>query len=135
MEARSEVSVRRLLQRAGEENVAALIALRRAELASQDSDPADSAMDVRSNLDDLEASLARIRAAGTLALHRLDLALDGQAVMEALGCRPGRVVGEALRFLTERVLENPACNTPEGLRSLLSTWKPAGERAAVTAPS
>ena len=116
-----DTSLRRLLQRAGEENVLALIALRRAEIgaaARGDDAPA------RARLDALEAGLARVRAAGALALHRFDLAIDGEGVMQALGCRPGRTVGAALRFLTERVLEDPACNTPERLRALLAGWTP-----------
>jgi tRNA nucleotidyltransferase (CCA-adding enzyme) len=137
VEPESDISVRRLLQRAGEENVVALIALRRAELAADDAadggrgDAASrevrdtTAAAARARLDALEAALARVRAAGTLALHRFDLALDGEAVMQALGCGPGRIVGAALRFLTERVLEDPACNTPERLQALLAGWKAA----------
>ncbi|MCC6642293.1 MAG: CCA tRNA nucleotidyltransferase [Deltaproteobacteria bacterium] len=120
----SDTSVRRLLQRAGEANVSALITLRRAELAASGSGGDAQA---RARIDALEAGLARVRAAGALALHRLDLAMDGAGVMQALGCRPGRVVGEALRFLTERVLEDPACNTPERLRALLAGWTPPAE--------
>jgi len=116
--------------------VVALIALRRAELSATDvsgSAGADAAScearntiaaATRVRLDALEAALARVRAAGTLALHRFDLALDGEAVMQALNCGPGRVVGAALRFLTERVLEDPACNTPECLCALLAEWEP-----------
>jgi len=136
VEPESDTSVRRLLQRAGEENVVALITLRRAELSaahvsgSAGADAASceardiTAAAARARLEALEAGLSRVRAAGTLALHRFDLALDGEAVMQALGCGPGRVVGAALRFLTERVLEDPACNTPEHLRALLAEWEP-----------
>jgi len=49
------------------------------------------------------------------------------AVREVLGCGPGRVVGQALRHLTDRVVEDPARNTPEQLRALLERW--AAERA------
>jgi hypothetical protein len=31
-------------------------------------------------------------------------------------------VGRALAYLTDRVLEDPACNTPEALRTLLAEW-------------
>lgn len=168
-----DTSLRRLLQRAGEENVAALIALRRAELgaaaaavraapsdrAASDAgreplrarpDPAaDPALrehgathrgasvpasdvgrdtDLLARLAAIEAGLARIRAAGALALHRFDLAIDGEGVMQALGCGPGHTVGAALRFLTERVLEDPGCNTPHRLRELLAGWTPPPER-------
>jgi tRNA nucleotidyltransferase (CCA-adding enzyme) len=124
VEPASDASVRRLLQRAGAENVLALLALRRAELQVGAAALHPDAASARARIDAVEAGLARVRAAGVLALHRLDLALDGQAVMETLGCRPGRVVGAALRFLTERVLEEPGHNTPEGLRALLAGWQP-----------
>jgi tRNA nucleotidyltransferase (CCA-adding enzyme) len=54
-----------------------------------------------------------------VALRRLDLVVDGQFVMEVLGCAPGPQVGRALRFLTDRVLEDPGRNTPDTLRALL----------------
>ena len=39
-----------------------------------------------------------------------DLVIDGNDVMEHLGIRPGRVVGDALNFMLERVLDDPALN-------------------------
>jgi hypothetical protein len=58
-----------------------------------------------------------------------DLALDGRAVAEALGTAPGPRVGEALRYLLERVLEDPQENSPERLRAALRNWPArAGER-------
>jgi len=67
----------------------------------------------------LRAGFDRERGRQDLALHRLDLALDGRAVMEILGCPPGPEVGRALRALTERVLEDPTLNTAERLRETL----------------
>ena len=78
----------------------------------------------------LRAAVERVRRSGTLALRRLDLALDGRAVMQILGCGPGREVGRALRALTEAVVEDPGCNTPEGLRQRLRAWKAAGSPSA-----
>jgi tRNA nucleotidyltransferase (CCA-adding enzyme) len=122
----SDTSVRRLLQRAGAENVAFLVALRRAELTAGTLAPGFDAPGSLARVAALERAIERVQAAGTLALHRLDLALDGRAVMQALGCRPGRTVGAALRYLTERVLEDPARNTPEALRALLLDWRTVG---------
>lgn len=114
-------SLRRLLQKAGDEDALALVALRRAELEAS---PSSGGTIARERVDAIAAGLDRLRSAGALALHRLDLALDGAGVMEALGVGPGRHVGEALRYLTERVLEDPSRNTPEGLRALLVGWQP-----------
>lgn len=116
-------AVRRLLRRVGEEDLLRLVALRRAELAVTPEAPgADLA---RARLEELEATLERIHSDGALALSRRDLALDGAAVMAHLGCGPGRSVGRALDHLTECVLEDPSCNTAEGLRSLLDAWHAA----------
>lgn len=118
----SDTSVRRLLQRAGDENADALLALRRAEIRAGDPAQAEAALrGVRA----IEESIARVRSLGALALHRFDLALDGRAVTRALGFGPGPHVGEALRFLTERVLEDPSRNTREGLFALLDGWRPS----------
>jgi tRNA nucleotidyltransferase (CCA-adding enzyme) len=115
----SDSSVRRLLKRAGEENVDALVALREAELGAWEARRPEYVRSVRAELVVLRAGIARVRAAGHVALRRLDLAVDGQFVMGVLGCAPGPMVGRALRFLTDRVLEDPARNTPEALRVLL----------------
>ncbi len=66
----------------------------------------------------------RVRAvlSSGVPLSADELALDGQAVMSRLGVPPGRVVGEAIRFLLDLVLGDPAQNTPEKLGAALSTW-------------
>ena len=66
-----------------------------------------------------------MRRSGALALHRFDLAIRGDEVVRLLGCRPGPQVGRALRFLTECVIEDPACNTPDRLRARLASWDAA----------
>ncbi|HYB11835.1 MAG TPA: tRNA cytidylyltransferase [Myxococcota bacterium] len=118
----SDTSVRRLLKRAGEGNVEGLLALREAELQAWERQRPEYVRTVRADLRVLRAGLARVRSAGHVALQRLDLAVDGRFVMEVLGCAPGPAIGRALRFLTDRVLEDPARNTPEGLRGLLLDW-------------
>jgi len=110
----SPLSLRRLLSRVGEEGVAALLALREAELSAHPQNPA-----AKEVVGALRAAFERQRERHDLALHRLDLALDGREVMEILGCRPGPEVGRALHRLTERVLEDPSLNTPERLREIL----------------
>jgi hypothetical protein len=91
--------------------VAALLALREAELGAGAAG--------QESLATLRGAFERERGRQDLALHRLDLALDGRAVMEVLDCRPGPMVGRALRWLTERVLEDPTLNTAERLREIL----------------
>jgi len=119
---RSDADVRRLLRRAGEDEVAALLWLREAELAIADAG-APEVQAGRARLDALRAHIDRVRAAGSLALRRTDLALDGRAVMELLGVGPGPLVGEALRHLGDCAIEDPSCNTRERLYERLRAWR------------
>ena len=123
-EAEHDASVRRLLRRAGEADFDGLVALRRAELERGEASRRSDAEAVRERLHLLEQAAARVRLSGALALHRFDLAIRGDEVMHLLRCRPGPQVGRALRFLTECVIEDPACNTPDRLRALLASWAP-----------
>ena len=55
-------------------------------------------------------------------LYTRELALDGNAIMATLGVGPGRLVGEATRFLLEQVLDSPGKNQPAELVALLRSW-------------
>ena len=121
-EAAHDASVRRLLRRAGESDFDALVALRRAELEQGEAARRSDAAAARERLRQLEQAAARVRRSGALALHRFDLAIRGDEVVRLLGCRPGPRVGRALRFLTECVIEDPTCNTPDRLRARLARW-------------
>ena len=50
-----------------------------------------------------------------------------------LGIAPGRAVGEALRHLLDRVLEDPSLNTPAALESEIVAWWSARAASAGTA--
>ena len=119
VDASRDAAVRRHLKRVGPANVQDLLALRHAELAH--GSVADAA-EARERLAALEAGLERVQRAGRLALQRQDLAIDGEEVMERLGRGPGPVVGRALAWLTEQVVEDPSRNTPEALRRLLERF-------------
>lgn len=114
-----DASLRRLIKRAGEANVDALIALRRAEIEAA-GDPGGEDM---ARLEGVERGIERVRRGGGLALRRFDLALNGRGVMQQLGCGPGPEVGRALAHLTDRVVEDPTCNTRERLLALLEAWR------------
>jgi tRNA nucleotidyltransferase (CCA-adding enzyme) len=120
-DAERDASVRRLLRRAGED-FDGLLALRRAELERGADAKRPDAPGARARLAALEQAAARARQAGTLALHRFDLAIRGDEVMQILGCGPGPRVGRALRFLTDCVVEDPSCNTLDALRARLADW-------------
>jgi tRNA nucleotidyltransferase (CCA-adding enzyme) len=57
--------------------------------------------------------------AGAAALKIGDLAVGGGDVMRLLGCKPGPLVGEVLRRMLERVLDDAALNTRERLEPLV----------------
>jgi tRNA nucleotidyltransferase (CCA-adding enzyme) len=115
-----DAGARRLRKRAGSEaQLARALALREAECAAGSAtDPAA----VRARLAALRERLERTKAQ---AVARAELALSGAEVMACLGVGPGPHVGAALRHLLERVLEDPAENTPERLRERLRAWSAA----------
>lgn len=69
--------------------------------------------------DDLEVRIARLREQEELASIRPDL--DGTQIMAALGVGPGRVVGEAYRFLLELRLDRGPLGE-DAARALLQEW-------------
>jgi tRNA nucleotidyltransferase (CCA-adding enzyme) len=118
----SDASLRRHLKRLGEENVAGLLALRRAELRVGAQAASPDAARARAQVEAVAAAIERVRRLGALALQRQALAIDGQEVMRVLGLAPGPAVGRALNHLTDLVIEEPARNEPETLRGLLRAW-------------
>ncbi len=69
--------------------------------------------------DDLEDRIAALSEQEELAAIRPDL--DGEQIMQILGIRPGREVGEAYRFLLELRLDEGALGTDEATRRL-AAW-------------
>ncbi|MGE5829547.1 MAG: CCA tRNA nucleotidyltransferase [Micromonosporaceae bacterium] len=87
------------------------------------------AAQLAADYDALETRIARIRAEEDLARVRPDL--DGNAIMELLGLRPGPLVGEAWRHLKELRLERGPLAHDEAVAEL-RRW--AAERGLI-APS
>ena len=71
-------------------------------------------------MDALEARIAELRAQEELDAIRPDL--DGNQVMRHLGLKPGRDVGDALRFLLELRLEEGPLGEGEAFRRLDQWW-------------
>jgi len=128
VDATRDASVRRHLRRVGEERVAALLALRRAELTVGDDARSPRVGELRERLDAVQAAFRRVEEQGELALHRKALAIGGAEVMQLLDLPPGRDVGRALAHLTDLVVEDPERNDPQTLRKLLRAWAQALER-------
>ena len=73
-------------------------------------------------MDDLEVRIDELAAAEELAALRPEL--DGNEVIEHLGVDPGRVVGEAMKFLMEIRLEEGLIGDTE-IRKRLDAWHAA----------
>jgi len=104
----TDAAVRRFIIRAGEENLDALFALRRADIYGMAGrDPRwDTLLPFRNRIEEV---LTRSRA-----LSLKDLAISGSDLM-SLGIPAGKTIGVILRELFEAVLEDQALNTREKL--------------------
>ncbi|GAA2201428.1 CCA tRNA nucleotidyltransferase [Sinomonas flava] len=78
--------------------------------------------------DDLERRIAELAEQEELAAIRPDL--DGQQIMEALGIRPGPLVGRAYAFLLNERMENGPASEDEARARLLDWWTQQPEAAA-----
>jgi tRNA nucleotidyltransferase (CCA-adding enzyme) len=74
----------------------------------------------RAAIDSVARRVAAQREAG-VALTPRALAVDGAALMGALGLPPGKALGALMAALLEAVLDEPARNTPEALLALART--------------
>jgi tRNA nucleotidyltransferase/poly(A) polymerase len=110
----NDATVRRVLARIGPSELPALWALRRADLKAR----GRLVEEGLANQAEAEARFQREidRAA---ALKVTDLAIGGDDVMQELKIGPGRLVGETLARLLERVIDDPDLNTREALIRLL----------------
>lgn len=120
----SAADVRRWLSAAGPSRAPLLLELARAEAAAMGARAEGELRAVHA----LSEAIARIRRERD-PLTPQELALDGSAVMRILGARPGPHVGEALRFLLERVLAEPGENDEAQLtKALVHWWDARGRR-------
>ena len=113
----SDGDLRRFLAAVGVENIEFQLALAEANWRGRGKG-VDQAM---AKLLRLRSRIGRILSAHP-PLDAKALALDGNEIMAVLGIGPSAAVGEASRFLLDRVLESPELNTPGALAALLRKW-------------
>jgi tRNA nucleotidyltransferase (CCA-adding enzyme) len=111
----SDGTVRRFISRVGVEHLDGLFALRAGDVRARGAGEEPGV-----EIDELKARVAG-EIAKSSALKITDLAVGGADVMEVLGCRPGPIIGDTLRALLERVLDDDTLNTREQLRALIPT--------------
>lgn len=110
----SDAAVRRFIKRVGPNRVDALLRLGHAD-----------ALGKGRNVDEELAALGELRnridteVERGSALTTGDLAIDGHDVIQALDGQAGPVVGQVLRALLERVLDDPSLNTRDKLLPLI----------------
>lgn len=118
----SDSAVRRYVRDAGDQ-LERLHILTRADVTTRNRRKADR---LGFAYDDLEERIAQLAEEEEIAAVRPEL--DGQQIMEALGVRPGPVVGEAYKFLLDlRLDEGPI--GPDAARERLLAWWAAREAA------
>ena len=106
----TDTAVRRWIRRVGPDRVEDLYVLNDADVRAKGRDfDADLA-----SLAALKAHVARVIAEGA-ALSTRDLKVNGHDLIQALGLRPGRIIGEVLDALLEAVTAEPALNDKETL--------------------
>ena len=111
-------TVRRFISRVGVEQLDGLFALRAGDVRArgQGEEPGVEIDELRARVrDELDKASA---------LKITDLAVGGGDVMEVLGCKPGPIIGDVLRALLERVLDDASLNTRDTLRALIPTVLP-----------
>ncbi len=112
----TDAAVRRLIRRAGRENIKALIALRKADIIAHGQE--DDKLTLINHLEQ------RIQGVETSALIDMtDLAVDGKKVMAVLGIGPGHLVGDILDQLLDIVIENPDMNSETTLTEKLKEMR------------
>ncbi len=109
----SDGTVRRFMSRVGVEQLDALFALRAGDVRArgQGEEPGREIDELKQRIDE------ELRNAAALKIT--DLAVGGADVMEVLGVPPGPIIGEVLRALLERVLDDASLNQRDTLRALI----------------
>lgn len=112
----SDSAVRRYVRDA-EDQLLRLHALTRADVTTRNKRKADR---LSHAYDDLEHRIAELSAQEELDSMRPEL--DGAQIMEILGIKPGKDVGDAYKFLLEIRLDEGAIGFDEAKKRLLQWW-------------
>ena len=104
----SDATVRRWIRRVGKDRVQDLYAINEADVRGKGK---DCSLDLAA-LAGLKAHVEKVLLAGD-ALSTRDLRVNGRDLMQELGVKPGRLVGELLEALLEAVVSDPAENDRE----------------------
>jgi len=112
----TDSAVRRYVRDAGDQ-LERLHILTRADCTTRNRKKAER---LARSYDALEERIARLSEEEELAAMRP--ALDGNQIMETLGIRPGREVGEAYKYLLDLRIDEGPMTEDEGRTALLAWW-------------
>lgn len=112
----SDSAVRRYVRDAGDQ-LERLHILTRSDCTTRNRRRADQ---LRRDYDELEWRIDELSAQEELASIRPDL--DGQQIMQALGIKPGPVVGQAYNFLLQQRMDNGPMGEDAAREALLAWW-------------
>jgi poly(A) polymerase len=113
----TDAAVRRYVRDAGDQ-LERLHMLTRADVTTRNRRKADR---LAFAYDDLEDRILELQKKEALDAVRPDL--DGEQVMRILGLRPGREVGQAMKYLLEVRLDDGPLGEDEATRRLLGWWE------------
>lgn len=109
----TDATVRRFIRRVGEEALPDLFAVRVGDVVGR-----GRGEDPETELGELRKRVETVLATDQ-ALSVKDLAINGGDVMAALALPPGRIIGQILEKLLERVIEDPSLNERDKLLAML----------------
>jgi poly(A) polymerase/tRNA nucleotidyltransferase (CCA-adding enzyme) len=106
-------AVRRLIRRVGEDEVFNLLSLRKADILAHGGSDIEGG-----RLDELESRI-RDLIKERLVIRQGELAIDGKVVMKVTGLEQGPEVGHIMKYLLEKVSDNPSLNSEAALIEIL----------------
>ena len=109
----TEASVKRLINRVGEDLIGYLFALQRADALG--SRLPENRIDQINMVE--EKTIAILESNAPLSIK--ELAVNGRDLISEFSLKPGEEIGDMLKFILEKVLENPELNNKEKLFSIL----------------
>jgi tRNA nucleotidyltransferase/poly(A) polymerase len=126
----SDAAIRRLIRRVGLDQIMDILTFRRADLLAHGLIRQKPALALPSSgkagdlglLKELEGRI-KDQFGGTVVTQVQDLAIDGYKVMEVLGFSPGPEVGKILKYLMEKITDDPELNEETRLTLLLEQMK------------
>lgn len=108
----SKSEVKKLLNTIGKENINILFDLQRADINSLDNPKIFLA-----KVDYMDNLVSEILS-NNEPLKIKDLNISGETLIKSFNLKPGKLIGDILNFLMDKVLENPNLNTKESLLKL-----------------